>query len=47
MIKSTVSPHGDVMYKKYKRLVYKPPDLLAKIRPDLFPKNLFSRPNLL
>ena len=42
------------MYKKYKRLVYTPPDLLAnfvkfktcrtpKIRPDFFSKNLFSR----
>ena len=47
-----------VMYTKYKRLVYTPPDLLArickvnlsnakKIRPDLFSKSLFSRPYLL
>ena len=46
---------SDVMYKK---LVYTPSDLLARIckvnlsnakkgRPDLFSKNLFSRPNLL
>ena len=51
MINSTLSPQ---MYKKHKRLVYTPPDLLArfctvnlsekKIRPDLFSKNLFSRP---
>ena len=48
---------SDVMYKKYKRLVYTPPDLLARFckvnlskaknSPDLFPNNLFSRPNLL
>ena len=48
---------SDVMYKKYKRLVCTHPDLLArfckvnlsnaKIRPDLFSKNLFSTPNLL
>ena len=30
---------SDVMYKKYKRLAYTPPDLLSK--------NLYSRPNLL
>ena len=40
--------------KTTKRLVYKPPDLFGKetcrtqkLRPDLFSKNLFSRPNLL
>ena len=45
---------SDVMYIKYKRLVYIQLDLLASkpverknIRPDLFSKNLFSRPNLL
>ena len=48
---------SDVMYKKYKRKVYTPLDLLArfcevnvskaKIWPHLFSKNLFSRPNLL
>ena len=49
---------SDVMYKKYKKLVYTPSDLLARIckvnlsnakkmRTDLFTKNLFSRPNLL
>ena len=48
---------SDVMYKKYEMLVYTHPELLArfcwvnlsnaKIRPDLFSKNSFSRPNLL
>ena len=49
---------SDVIYKKYKMLVYTPSDLLARIckvnlsnakkmRPELFSKNLFSRPNLL
>ena len=48
---------SDVMHKKYEMLVYTYPELLArfcwvnlsnaKIRPDLFSKNSFSRPNLL
>ena len=49
---------SDVMFKKYKKLVYTPSDLLARIckvnlsnakkmRSDLFSKNLFLRPNLL
>ena len=57
MINSTYCFTSDVMYKKYKRLVYTPPDLFAiickvnlsktkKNRPDLFSKNLFSRPYL-
>ena len=54
---STVSPQMWCT-KSIKRLVYTPPDLLArfckvktcrtpKIRPNFFSKNLFSRPNLL
>ena len=48
---------SDVMYKKYEMLVYTHPELLArfcwvnlsnaKIRPDLFSKNSFFRPNVL
>ena len=48
---------SDVIYKEYKRKVYTSLDLLArfckvnvskaKIWPDLFSENLFSRPNLL
>ena len=56
MIKTV--PHGTVspqmMYKKYERLVYTSPDLLArfcKINSKLVERkigpNLFSRPNLL
>ena len=44
---------SDVMYKKYQRLFYTPQicwqvnlSNAKKIRPDLFSKNLFSRPNL-
>ena len=47
---------SDVMYKKYKRLVYTPPDLLARFckvnlskaknSPDLFPNNLNCFPGL-
>ena len=38
---------SDVMYKKYEMLVYWVNFSNAKIRPDLFSKNSFSRPNLL
>ena len=53
---STLSPQMWCIKKKYKRLVFTHPDLLAricklverkKIRPDLFSNNLFSTPYLL
>ena len=55
MINCTYCFTSDVMYKKYKRLVYTHPQICwqefkpverKKIQPDLFSKNLFSRPYL-